>query len=630
MFANGRKTIGVFVSQVYTEFQSNLSNGISYRAKELDYNVAYFTNFGGYGQFRYDIGERGIADLPTYEDLDGIILVPDTWAVEGLEACIRNNIEKHSKCPVVSVRRKIDQYYNVLIDDNTVLEEILRHFIVVHGYRKINFLAGPKGFPDSEKRLDSYKRVLKEFDIPIEEERIYYGDFWKRAAYNAVEYWLEDPLKKPEAIICANDYMAITVCNALGKKGISVPDDIAVSGCDNAEDSVEYSPTITTAKVPSYEMGVEAVNKIHTHNMGLEQEQISYLTTVTIYRESCGCNNFGNSEFHQRKRNNIAVIDALAKAISQNAYMSTDLTGVTKVEEIEEKLKTYVYENVGFKNFFLCLQKGWDVFRGNGDKDLVVKWQEMLVEVGIKNRHDVEKVRFNKRELIPSQYIDDEPQIYYFNMLHHQENCFGYVAISFKEIQTYVLAFQAWLINVSNALENVRIHGELNRLVSTMEDMYIRDALTGLYNRRGIEVLGIKYLKQCVEEHRIFMTFIADMDNLKFINDKYGHVHGDIALKVMADALQKAADDDEICMRCGGDEFLVIGIEYNEEKMQNFVSNFMKALKEFNDNSEYDCNVELSYGWYLVLPDQNTRIEECINIADGKMYEMKAKRKPWR
>ena len=57
------------------------------------------------------------------------------------------------------------------------------------------------------------------------------------------------------------------------------------------------------------------------------------------------------------------------------------------------------------------------------------------------------------------------------------------------------------------------------------------------------------------------MVFSADMDNLKHINDKYGHAGGDIAIKAVAKALMNASEDDEICFRMGGDEFTVIGVE---------------------------------------------------------------------
>lgn len=629
MFSNGRKTIGVFVSQVNSEFQQGLSRGISIRAQELNYNIAFFTNFGGYGQHEYDKGERRIADLPDYAELDGIILAPDTMAVKGLLERIRSHIDTKSKCPVVSIRRKIDEYYNVLIDDNKVLEDIIRHFIVDHGFTRLNFMAGPKGFPDSEKRLDSYKRILTEYNIPIEEERIYYGDFWKNEGKNAVDYWLSSPLSMPQAIICANDYMAISVATALDSRGISIPDVVALSGCDDIADAAEYSPSLTTASMPSVEMGMKAVEKIDRINNGLPEEKISYVPTRTIIRESCGCDNSDEKERIEHKKHYFKLVEALQREIMRNAYMSADLTGLTRLEEINDSLFIYVYENIGFTNFYMCLYTDWQSIKEDDVREYNPD-EEMIMESGTKNRQGYSKIRFSKKTLIPKQFIDDKPLIYYFALLHHQSLNFGYVAIAFDNIQTYMTTFQAWLINVSNALENVRVHSELNRLVYKLEDMYIRDELTGLYNRRGLEALGDKYLKQAVEEKVPIMILTADLDKLKMINDNYGHAGGDHALKSVADALILSADDDEICVRSGGDEFIVVGFDYDESKAHRFIRRFIGELDRINQSRIYEFSIYVSYGWNLIMPDEDTTVEECLAIADKKMYQQKKEKESLR
>ncbi len=623
MLGNKRKTIGVFISQVNEEFQDTLSKGIISKAKELEYNVAFFTNFGGYGQQAYDVGEFCITDLPHYEELDGIIIAPDTMVLQNLEDRYKENIANRSHCPVVSVRREIKEYYNVLIDDYTVLDEIIRHFIVEHKFTRINFLAGPKGFPDSDKRLAAYKKILSEYDIPVEEDRIYYGDFWKRVAGRAVDHWLESSLEWPQAIICANDYMALTVCNALAEKGISIPEQIAVTGCDDIEDSAEYSPSLTTARMPVFEMGMEAVVKIHNHNLGMEQPKNSYMKTITIYRASCGCKRNWYEEGSERRRNHIITRETLERSISRNASMSTDLAGLTKLEEVNEKLWAYIYENVNFTHFCMCLQQDWDNYLIDKKEAIA---EEAMMEVGFKNRVGYSKLKCHKKELIPQELVEDKAMIYFFALLHHQEHYFGYVGISFDTIQTYMRTFQPWLINLSNALENVRVHGELNRLVYRLEDMSIRDDLTGLYNRRVLDTLGKKYLKQCIEEQSQLMVFTADMDKLKIINDKFGHSNGDVALRVVADALQKAADDDEICIRLGGDEFMAIGMEYDELKMTKFVNRFVEELNKFNFIKDYDFGVYVSYGCNLILPYENTTIEGCLIAADALMYKQKSEK----
>ena len=623
MFFNNRKTIGVFISQVNYEFQERLSKGISIRAQELNYNVAFFTNFVGYESEEFDKGECKIADLPSYEGLDGIILVTDTLAVKGLKERIREHISKRANCPVVSVRRSIEEYYNVLIDDNKVLEEIIRHFIEVHGFTRLNFLAGPENHPDSIKRLDCYKRVLAEYNIPIEKERIYYGDFWKNKGKAAVKYWLDSTLPMPQAIICGNDYMAITVSEELASRGISVPGDIAISGCDDVIDAAEHKISLTTANVPYMEMGIEAVNKISRINHGLTEEKVSLVPTRVVYRESCGCEYKAKEEEDATHKPYFRKVEDLQLEVVRNAYMSANLTGITTQEEMNSRLRYYVYYNKGFTDFYMCLYKNWHIFNKDEENNKYNDEGDMIMEVGIKDFVDYSKIPFSKKYIIPPQFVDDKPLIYYFTILHHQAESFGYVAIAFEEIQTYMVAFQTWLINVSNVLENIRVHNELNLLIYKLEDMYIRDELTGLYNRRGLEILGEKYLKQTLEKQARLMILIADLDKLKMINDNYGHAGGDIALKAVADALLIAADDDEICVRFGGDEFIVVGLEYDENKAHRFIRRFIEELDRFNQSGNHEFSVYVSYGWNLVTPNQNTTIEESLILADSKMYNQK-------
>ena len=189
MLGNNRRTIGVFVSQQFQEYQESVSRGICDYATKLGYNVAFFTNFLGYGDFQYEIGERSIADLPQYDKLDGIILLPDTMYVPKFLDKILENIKKNSTCPVVSIRQIISGFYSVLVDDDIVLEGVVRHFVKDHKYRKINFLSGPKNSITSMKRLNTFKKILQEYEIPFEEERVFYGDFWKDSPKLAVDQW---------------------------------------------------------------------------------------------------------------------------------------------------------------------------------------------------------------------------------------------------------------------------------------------------------------------------------------------------------------------------------------------------------------------------------------------------------
>jgi diguanylate cyclase (GGDEF)-like protein len=302
--------------------------------------------------------------------------------------------------------------------------------------------------------------------------------------------------------------------------------------------------------------------------------------------------------------------------------MSTDLTGLTTLDDAINKISHYWFEYENMAQAYLCLKEDWD----NYDNEInEASNRQMILERGFNKNSNISynKIKYDRKDLMPPEVIEEKAATYVFAAVHYLEHDYGFVCFRFKEELTNMLTLQAWLNNVSSVLENVRMHMELSRLVSRLEDMSIRDELTGLYNRRVLDTLGKKSLEQSIKKPSKLMFFIADMDKLKAINDKFGHTQGDNALMAIAFAFQKAADDDEICIRLGGDEFMAIGMDYDEAKTIRFVNNFIGELNQFNNLQETEFGVYVSYGWNLIYPDKNTTIEECLFTADYRMYQQK-------
>lgn len=347
------------------------------------------------------------------------------------------------------------------------------------------------------------------------------------------------------------------------------------------------------------------------------------MTTVTSFRESCGCSPIGLQENLTHRRNRIFNdLEAKDKSIYNNAFMSVELTNVTTIEQLNRKLASYTYMNEGFSSFFMCLYKNWAWFEAENQPGFELG-QDMVMEVGIKNGEWLQRTEFKRSQLLPVDHLADEPQVFFFNILHYQKICYGYTAISFQEGQVNKSSYQGWLINVCNALENIRMTNYLNQLVSRLEDMSIKDELTGLYNRRALEQLGRKYMEQCIKRGTKLMVFSADMDKLKYINDNFGHANGDIAIKTVADALLFASEDDELCIRISGDEFVVIGMDYDQPKMNEFIYRFENKLDQINQEGDREFKVYISYGWSIIKPNESTTIEDCLIVSDSKMYQQK-------
>ena len=110
----------------------------------------------------------------------------------------------------------------------------------------------------------------------------------------------------------------------------------------------------------------------------------------------------------------------------------------------------------------------------------------------------------------------------------------------------------------------------MQKLVEKLEEMYDRDALTGMYNRRWFENRGNPMFEQAKEEGKQIFLAIIDMDGMKQINDNYGHIEGDYALKKVREAIHHACPDAVIQARTGGDEFEIIAEDIAEGRAQLF------------------------------------------------------------
>lgn len=168
---------------------------------------------------------------------------------------------------------------------------------------------------------------------------------------------------------------------------------------------------------------------------------------------------------------------------------------------------------------------------------------------------------------------------------------------------------------------------ELDKANKQLEKLYIKDELTGLYNRRGFNTLSDKVWEIANRSRVQFIICFFDLDNLKVINDTYGHDEGDKAIKSFAGILDTVFRKDDIICRQGGDEFIVLayGSSFANEKLLE--DKVRETIQEFNENSgrEYQISTCVGFAWFD--PDNPQSINDLIKVADAELYEQKFKKK---
>lgn len=572
MLQNKRKTIGVFAEKVKEEFQMRLCQGIIEEAELQGYNVAIFTNYGKYGQNnQHFIGDQMIWDLPCYEEFAGLILALDTMSEKSSRQKILDNVKKYCHCPVVSIREKVEGAVNFLVENTTGMAGLIRHFIELHGKKRLCFMSGPKTYWDARERMQCFLDTMKEYELPVTEHQMFYGDYWYNMGAQACDWFLAED-EMPEVIMCANDHMALAVVSELIKRGIRVPEDICVSGYDGLLETLSFTPAITTMRVPFQKMGKQA-----------EQNRAT-----------------------------------------QFDYMSIYLSQAESIEDIADYIAEFHKNMYGIRDYALCLcemlhdAQGYKTYTDQMELCVYIKDNEQ--KTGI-------RIPFERRELLPEELISDKPQVWYFAPIHFQDNCYGYEAFQFWTWENTAKLFFRWNINIGNKIHDLLIEDKMKTLIDELAYMYDRDELTDWYNRRGLEKQGVRLLEQAKQEKSPLFLCVIDLDGMKQINDNFGHIEGDFALKKVCETISGACRGEYLCARTGGDEFVVLAKNVTEMEGRAWMLKMEKELERFNKTSEKPYAIHASYGITSRVPGETESMQQYIKESDEKMYRYKVMNK---
>ncbi len=624
MFHNGRKTIGVFAEKMSSEVQHKVCDGIIREAMANGYNVALFSSQGSYGQSHlFCVGDMQIFQLPPYEDLSGAILILDTMDQKENIQKVINIVKNRCRCPIVSIRMTIPGIPTVLVDNLTCMENVIRHVIEDHKAKHICFMTGPKDHFDAIERLNSFKDLMEEYRLPIKEHQIFYGDFWTLRAAAACDQFLSSD-EKPDAIICANDYMAVSLASELIRRGYRIPDDVIVAGYDGLDYGLSFSPSITTAEAPMEEMGRASVRLIHEKLTSGITPKTVYLKSRLCLRESCGCLKGHDLNLMSIRRNQYETLQQNSHMSTVFSYMSIQLAEYTTMDGVSDIIGNYLENFSGLRSFLVCLNRDMDadhkMFRYTNEMDVRVAY----VDGEIRPRANIP---FQKKDLIPLECASDEPQAWYFLPIHFLDYSMGYEAFRFQEDHPAGKTSFQFDVMLSNSIHETLIHAKMQKMIGELQSSSLHDALTGLYNRGAFTTYGGQMFDAARETKQPIFIAVLDMDNLKQINDVYGHIEGDYSLKRVATAISKCCKDQYIFARTGGDEYYVIGQEEAEETIEACLKAFDAELDAFNATKQKDYEIHASHGYYYDVPNANDTLDDFVKVADRFMYHNKLENK---
>ena len=616
------KTIAFFGCSFTSRYRQDLCRSFNIAAEELKINIVYINSLGKIGNKNAQYGdyEFDLIDMIDLRQFDGIIFDGEGYNVEGMAEKVIHKL-REATCPVISISSHVDGFYNIEFNDTGGIRMMIEHFIDHHHFTKIGFMSGYLTHPDAQIRLKEFQTIMAERGLPENGVGMFEGDFWFHKGEEAADYFLSQP-EIPEAIVCANDYMAIALITALKKRGIRIPDDIAISGFDGTFEGQEFLPHLTSATRERVQIARKSLALFESlwNKKGFDMDL--NITSKAIYNQSCGCSKLD----YKFEAENVNRVYEINRNFSYNLYdAESALLKLNKVDSLLMLGNVFIETSINFgdyNSFFLMLHKDTSG-KLSSDSDFLCPSGEFTPAVWIdkKNEYTESEHSFNVSSLIPKS-MSDKPHVFYIMSVHCVERMFGYAIIEMNSKEIFNEFYNVWLLNMAMTIETLYKNDKISKLIGKLENLSIRDGLTGMLNRRGFDDHSREAIRQ-FNSKRTVCTMVIDMDGLKHINDDYGHYEGDRAIKSAAEIINQCCDSGEIAGRAGGDEFYIFAPRYSQKQLDRFIERLQSALERHNRHSNKPYNIELSFGSFLIETDSNAKLEDYIKISDSRMYEQK-------
>lgn len=622
---NGRKTIGVFVNRAEKEFQGNMCSALIRYAYAAGYNIVFFISYEiRKTESKYDVYGERILDVAPIEQMDGIIVALDTYDKGDFRIKLCDRIRARATCPVVSFRERVEDFYGVESGANDSMRDILEHLYEYHGCRDIAFMMGYEGHFDSQVREDAYRKFIADHDLKIYPNSMFRGDLWKYMGDEALHFFMSDPARKPDAIVCANDVMARSLCDAARKVGIKIPDDVRVTGIDDESIASVIQPTLTTVGIDVDGMAREAVRIIADVNNSIPRDMHVTVPARLRFRESCGCGKHSEEPEMQNIEYYYRINEQLLERHTEQNYFRIDMANLGLLDDLLDVISDNVDLNGDVSEFHLCLLGGTDEFGlPVFSEELSDTARLLMSRTGGKRVSIRGKGTFDRSKLLPDGICGNEPVHYYVTMLHDRDNTFGYTAFRFSGYENHVgIYHHNWNLTVGLSLSRYFVYKRAELLKDLYEKESVTDYLTSLYNRRGFTEFTELHRAGWILSGAELIFISVDLDHLKFTNDNFGHDAGDRIIREAADALKSVIPGDGIGARMGGDEFIAIAYG-NESDAEAIKEKLIAKVAELSATHEEAYGLSVSVGYYCTKADKDIDFAACIEASDAEMYKAK-------
>lgn len=626
-----KKKIAVFANGLNAENLMKFMKGIKEKCRD---NYADFHVFVSYDTFGMDEesnrAEYSIYDLPIMSDYDGAVIFSPGLNFEEVNDKIARRC-REAGIPTICISGHYEDTIRIHTNNYEGMSLVVNHLLDEHCIKSALFIAGPQGNAESDERLQAVKDAFEKRNITLDDDDIFYSNW---VNYLATEFVRNRHLSEaglPDAIICANDSLAHFICFVLEDMGVRCPQDVLVTGFDGDYQSLTFYPSITTAAQPFYMMGVKTVDFFDDIFEGRTVSDEYYIPCSLVRAESCGCDTSVEYDRHRRsysiKSYRKEIVNDLH--LSQVKSMTDAVLQSDSFSNLDHYLQEYFYKSDGFERnpFFICIDPEFARL-SEIDVSQLPKYSysdTFCMLVGKDGEKHYAATTFKVSDgVVPVESADGQNHIYVFQSIYYKSFVCGYTIMT-DSIDYFGTSNYRFLHIHFNRLLNQYVKNmQLTYLNAKLSKLMNTDALTSTKNRMAFEMYK-QQLSEDIDKGWVneVAILVADINNLKSVNDNLGHESGDQYIKNASKFMCMHFKHSPV-FRIGGDEFLIV------LKDKDFKQRFELAKKMEDEMIEIEgtelnqvekISIAFAFADYDKSVDEN--IDDTIKRADELMYENK-------
>ncbi len=585
------------------------------------FNTYNYTEYSGFPNYT----GLSIFNLINYEDFDGVVLLSDLIGNARVLERERLRILK-SKRPAITINKKQEGLCCLRVDNYTGMYNALAHLIRMHNVSDIAYITGKENAVDITDRYKAYKTVLEDNNIPFDSQKVYtINSCDYHCAYSFFNDYVKSGKKLPQAFCCANDLLALALLKVCVENKIKVPQQIKIVGFDNLIQTECTRPSITTVYNNAELLGAEAVNRLIN---GVNPLQTLSVKSTPVLRQSCGCS------YSTTSSQELVTLNILDDANKKEAFdthmeiMGEIFTEAADVFTLLTNIENFFVKSHDFEgsDFCIFMKSDWTSVLINSAENLPqnLSYGSQVQSVcSVQGNKKYLRELISTRDLIPAKMkTDDKSNIFLFLPIFHHSYVYGYFVTKNDLTMIDNHYGYLWTRNMGTGVEHFRKKNMFKQMSQQYLRLSTKDALSGALNRQGLEKLAKPFYAQNKKNGLTTVLFFVDINKMKHINDKFGHLHGDLAVKTVAAAVLETIPKNWLCIRYGGDEFLVVGNSKNYNG-EDYCTMIKERLAKKTSIMHLPYNLSASVGTYSVPAQMDITLEQAVENVDNIMYEQK-------